>query len=79
MNQRTSIYDSQNSTGHDFDAITGATIGLNAKDIYFELWHYDIAARTFSFLFKPVTPSSLDLVLYLKYPSGEIPGQISFK
>jgi len=77
MNQQSSIYDNQNKTYNNLDAITGASVSLNAKYIYFELWHYDIATRTYSILFKPAALSSHEMMVYSKYYPGDIPDHIS--
>lgn len=77
-NQRTSIYDNQNTIYNNLDAITGATINLKAKHIYFELWHYDIVTRTYSILFKPVASFQHELNVNSKYYPREDPDHISF-
>ena len=77
MTQQTSIYDNRNTIYNNLDAITGATINLKAKHIYFELWHYDIVTKTYSILFKPVAPFQHELIVYSKYHPEEIPDHIS--
>ena len=61
----------QNDIYQGIDAKTSAT--LRGKDIYYEVWKYEVTENVYRILLKPVTPTGTQLIVHAKYfPDGSM-------